>query len=358
MKISVIGDGMIKKDEIAGAAEKLSVQEPEIRMADWIMNKVELQRVRRDIEQHGPSLEHLPREVIDAILEAEMVLAHYAPIPGDLIREAENLKIIGICRAGYENVDVTEATRRGVIVFRVMGRNAEAVSDFTLGLLIAEARNIARSHMLLKQDRWLKPREENIHDLKGRTVGIMGFGRVGRLVARKLSGFDVKILVYDPYVDEGEIKRARAEPAALEDLFKQSDYICIHARLTDETRGMIDDRLISLMKPTSYIINTARAEIVDEEALCKALEEKRIAGAALDVFWVEPPPKGHILTRLDNVTLTSHLAGTTIESLTRSPELLVEDINRLLRGGRPLWVVNPSVLEKFNLESVLGTSVG
>ena len=116
---------------------------------------------------------------------------------------------------------------------------------------------------------------------------------------------------------------------------------------------MIDERLISLMKPSSYIVNTARAGLIDEVALCRALEEKRIAGAALDVFWAEPLPKDHILTRLENVTLTSHLAGTTIESLTRSPHLLIEDINRLLSGEAPRWVINPVALERIDLKSIV-----
>ena len=357
MKVSVIGDGMIEADDIVKAAKKLDIKDLKIEMTNWILDKVELQRVRREIEKYGPSLEHISQEIIDRVLDAEMVLAHYAPLPGDLIKAAKKLKVIGICRAGCENVDVTEASRKQVVVFRAMGRNAEAVSDFTVGLLLAEARNIARSNILLKSGIWFKPQEENVHDLKGRTVGIIGFGHVGRLVTKKLSGFDVKILVYDPYVHEEEIKKAQAEPASLEDLFGESDYVCIHARLTGETKGLINERLISLMKPTSYVINTARAEIIDEGALCKALKDKKIAGAALDVFWVEPLPIDHILTQLDNVTLTSHLAGTTIESLTRSPELLIEDINRLLRGEKPFWVVNPSVLGNFNLESTCNAGV-
>ena len=348
MKVLAIGDGMIEANKIAEAARKLKFKDLKIKAINWIMDKIELQKIRREIEKHGPSMKYLTNEIINEAINAEIILAHYAPIPGELINNAEKLKIIGICRAGYENVDLIEATKKGIPVFRVMGRNAEAVSDFTIGLLLAEARNIARSHMLLKQGIWLKPQEENIHDLKGRIVGIIGFGHVGRLVVKKLSGFGVKILVYDPYVDENEIRKAGAEPATLEDLFKKSDYISIHARLTKETKGMINEKLISLMKPTSYIINTARAEIIEEEALIKALKEKRIAGAALDVFWTEPLPKDHVLLKLDNVTLTSHLAGTTIESLTRSPELLIEDINRLLSSEKPLWVINPSVLKDFN----------
>lgn len=348
LKVLSIGDGMIDAGSIAEAADKLPLPH-EIESVNWLMNKVELQEARRIIEREGPSSQSVSDEILEAVSRANIVLAHYAPISAPAIEGAKSLRIIGICRAGYENVDVAAATKRGIPVFRIMGRNAEAVSDFTIGLLLAETRNIARSHAQLKQGIWIKPPEDEIHDLRGRTVGLVGFGYVGRLVAKKIIGFGVNNLVYDPNVSVSEITANLGHPASLEEIFSRSDYICIHARLSEETKGLISRRLISLMKPTSYLINSARAEIVDENALLQALEQRKIAGAALDVFWKEPLPKDHVLTRLDNVTLTSHLAGTTIESLTRSPELLVEEINTLLNGKTPSWVVNPEVLDNFHI---------
>jgi D-3-phosphoglycerate dehydrogenase / 2-oxoglutarate reductase len=348
LKILAVGDGMIDSASIAAASDKLTLPH-EIKSVNWLMDKVELQKARRIIERDGPSSQPVTDEILKAVSDADLVLAHYAPISADMIKCASRLKLIGICRAGYENVDVASATIRGIPVFRIMGRNSEAVSDFTIGLLLAETRNIARSHALLKQNIWIKPPEEDIHDLRGRTVGLVGFGYVGRLVAKKIKGFGVNILAYDPNVSDNEVTANFGQPASLEEIFSQSDYICIHARLSDETKGLIGRRLISLMKPTSYLINTARAEIVDESALLDALEQRKIAGAALDVFWREPLPKDHPLIRLDNVTLTSHLAGTTIESLSRSPELLIEEINALLNGETTSWVVNPEVLKNFRI---------
>jgi D-3-phosphoglycerate dehydrogenase len=347
LKVTVIGDGMIGSETMAKAARELNFESVELNALTWIMDKKELQKARRMIEENGPSAADLPQGLISMAMDSDIILVHYAPISGNLIRTAKKLKIIGTCRAGYENLDIQAATERNVVAFKIMGRNAEAVSDFTIGLLLAESRNIARSHMLMKQGAWLKPTEENIHNIVGRTVGIVGFGRVGRLVAEKLSAFHVRILVYDPYVGSEDIRKASAMSASLEELFRRSDYISVHARLTKETEGMIDEKLISLMKPTSYLINTARAGLIKESALSAALREKRIAGAALDVFWVEPLPRAHILTKLENVTLTSHLAGTTIESLTNSPKLLVEDVNRLLSGTSPFGVINPETLRHF-----------
>jgi D-3-phosphoglycerate dehydrogenase / 2-oxoglutarate reductase len=349
LKITLIGDGMITADTMARAALGLKVKIIELQALDWILDKVELQKVRRKIEAVGPSAVDLPQGILTKALDSEIILVHYAPISGNLIRAARNLKIIGTCRAGFDNLDISSATQANVVAFKIMGRNAEAVSDFTVGLILAESRNIARSHMLLRQGKWLKPPEENIHNLAGRNVGIIGFGYVGQLVAKKLSSFNVNITVYDPYVGADTVRKAGASQTSLDELFRHSDFICVHARLTKENEGMINERLISLMKPTSYIINSARAGLVNETSLCDALREKRIAGAALDVFWDEPLPKGHILTKLDNVTLTSHLAGTTIESLIQSPQLLIEDINRLLIGTEPIGVINPGALRTFSM---------
>jgi D-3-phosphoglycerate dehydrogenase len=341
---------MISAEMMASAARNLNVKNLEIQALDWILDKVRLQEARREIEVSGPSAVGLPQEIVRKAEDSEIILVHYAPVSGSLIEAATSLRIIGTCRGGFDNLDIESATQANVVAFRIMGRNAEAVSDFTVGLILAESRNIVRSNMLMRQGKWLKPPEENIHNLAGRTVGLLGFGYVGQLVARKLSSFDVGMLVYDPYVSADKVSKAGASTVSLEELFRLSDYICVLARLTKENEGIVDESLISLMKPTSYIINTARAGLVDEAALCDALVKKRIAGAALDVFWDEPLPKDHVLNKLDNVTLTSHLAGTTIETLTMSPKLLVADVNRLLIGERPFGVINPSALRSFSIK--------
>jgi D-3-phosphoglycerate dehydrogenase len=172
----------------------------------------------------------------------------------------------------------------------------------------------------------------------------VGFGFIGSLVAKKLSGFDVKVIVYDPYAAPERIRASGAEPAALEDIFKTADFVSMHARLTDENHKMVTKALIASMKPSAYFINTSRAGLVDQDALAEALAAGKIQGAALDVFTTEPIPEDSPFLKLDNVTLTSHLAGTTSDALGNSPFLLMEDIARFLAEGASRFIVNKEVL--------------
>jgi len=214
--------------------------------------------------------------------------------------------------------------------------------------MLAECRNIARAHYAIKKGDWRKTfsNNDNIPEMGGKTVGLVGFGFIGSLVAKKLSGFDVKVLVYDPYADPARIRAAGCVPAGLEELFKTSDFISLHARLTDENKKMVNKDLISLMKPTACLINTSRAGLVDQEALAAALGDKKIQGAGLDVFTTEPVPADSPFLALDNVTLTSHLAGTTSDALTNSPFLLMEDIAKFLSGEEARYIVNKEVLDR------------
>jgi D-3-phosphoglycerate dehydrogenase len=258
------------------------------------------------------------------------------------------LRIAGVSRAGVENVNVAEATKRGIVVFNIEGRNAEAVSDFAVGMMLAECRNIARAHFAIKSGQWRKTFSNSdwVPELKGKKVGIIGFGYIGRLVAQKLSGFGAIRLVYDPFVNAEDVRAAGCVPVDKESLFKECDFVTLHARMSEATKNMVGAKELALMKPTAYVVNTARAGMIDANALAAALKEKRIAGAGLDVFPDEPlKPDSPFLT-LDNVTLTTHIAGTTREALSRSPEILMEDIALLLAGKKPRFVVNKEVLER------------
>lgn len=348
MKIMVIGDAMIPGKDFESAAKKyLSDYVEEIITGDWENNWDNLQRRRLEVEKKGPEIEEVVPLIKEKGQDVSMLFGLFVPISKETFNYLPKVKIIGVSRAGLENVNVKEATQRGVLVFNVQGRNAEAVSDFAIGLLLAECRNIARAHYAIKNGQWRKEFSNSdwIPELKGKTVGIIGFGYIGRLVAKKLSGFEVRRLVYDPYVSEEEIRECGCIPVDKETLFKESDFITLHARLTEENKNLVGKYEISLMKPTAYIINTARAGLIDKEALIEALKTKRIAGAALDVFWEEPIPSDSELLELDNVTLTSHLAGTTKEALTRSPELLMEDVKKFIEGQKARFIVNPEVLE-------------
>ena len=358
----VVGDAMIPGEGFRAAFEAHLADFVEtVAVGDWERDWSKLQYRRLEVEKRGPEIEVVPEIVAESGTHAEILMGLFVPISTKVFDAMPDLKIAGVCRAGLENVNVEEADRRGVAVFNVMGRNAEAVSDFTVGLMLAEARNIARAHHAIRNGDWRKsfPNSESVPQLKGKTVGIVGFGHIGQLVAKKLSGFDLTVVVHDPFIDDGTVAAAGATLVSKEDLCRRSDFITVHARLTEASKGMIGRSEFALMKPTAYFINTGRAGLVDHTALTEALSGGRIAGAGIDVFPTEPIPEGDAILALDNVTLTTHIAGTTTEALTNSPSLLMEDIRRLLADASPRYLVNPAVLknEAFSrwLSRVQGT---
>jgi D-3-phosphoglycerate dehydrogenase len=245
-----------------------------------------------------------------------------------------------------ENVNVDEATRRGVAVVNVYGRNANAVAEQALGLMLAEVRDLSRADAAIKAGDWPEEPTSAVFELAGRTIGVIGFGNVGRKLARRLAGFDVRLLVYDPYVDAATIKEHGGEK--VEDfavVFRSSDVVTLHARLTDETSRFIGREQFSLMKPSAYFINNARSRMVDYDALYEALAGRRIAGAALDVHEDEPLPPESPWRRLGNVTLTPHIAGSTPEVWTNSATLVARAIKEVAQDGRATNTVNPEALE-------------
>jgi D-3-phosphoglycerate dehydrogenase / 2-oxoglutarate reductase len=347
LKSILIGDAMISGDSFGKAAEKyLSAYLGEAQVGDWEPDWGKLQARRLAVEKQGPEIEEVDSLISAQGKDTELLAGLFLPISSKVFAAMPKLKIAGVARAGVENVNVKEATKRGIAVFNIEGRNAEAVSDFAVGLMLSECRNIARAHYAIKTGTWRKEFSNSswVPELKGKTIGIVGFGYIGRLVARKLSGFDAQRIVFDPFVDPAVIQEAGCRPVDLDTLCQESDFITIHARLSDSTKKMIGAHQLGLMKKTAYLINTGRAGLLDEPALIEVLKAGKIAGAGLDVFYDEPLQADSPFLKLDNVTLTTHIAGTTREALTRSPELLMEDIEKLLSGGKPRFVVNKEVL--------------
>ena len=355
MRILCIGDAMIPGDRFKQACRHFSVQDNIVTADDWEDNWDRLQNRRLVIEKYGPDAEPVLPMIRYADKNTEVLLVLYAPVSKAAMEALPNLRLIGTARAGTENVDIQAATERGILVHHIMGRNAHAVSDFTIGILIAEARNIGRAHMAIKQGFWRKSfmNSDDIQEIGEKTLGIVGFGYIGKLVAKKLSGFNLNILVYDPYVADNIVLSHNACKVSKEELFINSDFISVHARLTADTEGFIGENEFRLMKPTAIFINTARAGLVDEDALYNALKEQRIAGAAMDVFSEEPLPENSRWLKLDNVTLTPHIAGTTYNALNSSPLMLVRDINRLLKGETPNFLINSEVLENLKVQEWL-----
>lgn len=322
MKIVGIGDLLIPRQYIREGFKEFEKKGHEVVTIQWqLKNYEELQNINLMVETNGSECYEPPQEILDTLKDADVIITQFCPITKNVIDNCKNLKEIGVLRGGCENVNVEYAKVKGIKVFNTPGRNANAVADFTVGMLISECRNIARSHKNLKEGEWIRDytNKDTVPDLPGKTIGIVGFGKVGRMVAQRLNGFEMNILAYDPYAKDFP---DYVKDSSLEEIMKQSDFVTIHSRLCDETFHMINAEMLSLMKPSAYIINTARSSLIDEKALYKVLKANKICGAALDVFDEEPPGKEYPLVTLDNVTITPHLAGGTVDAFTNSPVLL------------------------------------
>ena len=297
------------------------------------------------MEVNGPSEELAPSGLIDVIKDINILVVHFTIIPPSIINAAKDLEFIGVLRGGWENVDLPAASKRRIPVSNSPGRSADAVADFTVGLMICESKNIVRSSIALRQGLW-KQKYTNknfLYNLKGKTIGLVGFGQIGSRVAKKLSGFDVNILTYDPYIPEDVIKKAGCKKTELETLLKKSDFVSLHYRYNKGDKPIISKQELSLMKPTAYLINTAREGLVDSDSLYQVLKDQKIGGAAIDVYEKEPLPKDYPFFELENVTLTPHLAGHSLDSMTAPFEILGEEIERFLKG-EPLQFVRNGII--------------
>ena len=265
------------------------------------------------------------------ILEADFVFE-------ETLDAAPGLRFIGVCRGEIgQHVDLAAAARRGVTVVNTPGRNAVAVAELTIGLILALARRIPAAHAMIGAGRWHSAVDNLTEwqgmELAGKTAGLIGFGAVGRQVGRRLAAFDMRVLVYDPFV------AAPDKPGffvSLDDLLAGSDFVSLHCPLNAATRGLIGGRELALMKQTAYLVNTARAAIVDEAALLDALRSRRIAGAGLDVHLIEPLPPSSPWLALNNVVLTPHVGGATGDVVRHHSEMIVADLERWLAGEPPV----------------------
>ncbi len=251
-------------------------------------------------------------------------------VTADVLEHAHRLKFIGRAGVGLDNVDVEYATRRGIIVMNTPGGNTISTAEHTLSLFLALARNIPQAYQSLKEKRWDRKKFMGV-ELYGKTLGIIGLGRIGREVAKRAQAFGMKILGYDPYLPVEKFNELGIQPAGVEEICEQADFITIHTPLTDETRYLINEERLKKMKPTAMIVNCARGGIVDEKALVKALKEGWIAGAALDVFENEPPTDWEMFD-LPNLIATPHLGASTKEAQEKVAVQIAEQIRDALTG--------------------------
>ena len=296
------------------------------------------------IERHGPDEVEIPEELYTAIEDADVLMVHISPVPAKLIAKAKKLRAVLSNRGGLENIAVDELTKRGIPLFNNPAHNTNGVAELAIGLMVAETRNVARASMGLKNGVWREdyPNKLDGWELKGRTVGIVGFGNIGHRVAEMLQVFGCKVLVNDIYYDPDDEMLATLpiKCVDLPTLMRESDIVTLHAR---NTEVILNRELLSMMQPHAYFINTARAHMVDYDALYELLRDGKIMGAALEVHPVEPLPADYPFLKLDNVTLTTHRGGATVNAYADSPEMLLVDYARYLEGKKPRFFVNPAV---------------
>ena len=264
--------------------------------------------------------------------KADVIFVHQCPVSKKVINEAKNLKYILSWRGGVENIDMEAAKEKGVKVINCPAHNAYAVAEYTIGMILNELRNITRACMALKSGEWREKYQnsETLTEVRSQTIGIIGFGTIGRLVVERLKGFHPTILVNDPFADEDKIREEGCEPVTKEELLKRSDVVTIHARINAGDPPIIGKEEFHQMKETAYLINTSRAVAVDMEALYEALSEHKIMGAAIDVFPTEPVKKDEPLLNLDNITVTNHQGGATVESYIKAPEMVLYMLNQII----------------------------
>jgi len=280
-----------------------------------------------------------------------LIVRSATSVSADLLEHAGRLKVIGRAGTGVDNVDVAAATRRGIIVANAPGSNMVAAAEHALGLLLAIARNIPQAHAALVQGRWERKRFGGV-ELADKVLGVVGFGRIGQLVATRARAFEMRVVVFDPFVSAERCRELQVSSASLENLLLQADFVTLHAPLTPETRHLIDAERLHLMKPGVRIVNAARGDLVDLDALAGALRSGQVAGAALDVFPEEPYTAGPILG-LDNVVVTPHLGASTQEAQDRAGVIVAEQVAAALRGELVPNAVNIPQVQADEME-VLG----
>jgi D-3-phosphoglycerate dehydrogenase len=285
-----------------------------------------------------------PDAIVQVARNADAVLVTYAKLTADMIRQMVRCRIIARFGIGVDNVDITAATDAGIVVTRVPDYCIDEVSDHTLALLLALVRKIPFANSTVHAGRWEMSAVVPIHRLRGRVLGLVGFGRIPQLVAPKAKAFGLKVVTYDPYVPEHIMIAAGVDRVDFAELVKVSDYVSIHTPLMPETLGLFNTDVFRQMKPTAYLINTARGPIVDEAALAHALDVGHLAGAALDVLSQEPPTASPMLGR-DNVILTPHMSFYSVESLVELQTKAAEEVVRVLTGQLPRNPVNPEVMK-------------
>ncbi|MGG1664057.1 2-hydroxyacid dehydrogenase [Brevibacillus sp. NRS-1366] len=314
------------------------------------------------------NLQLLPEnELIELLKGKQIVITSYDEVTKRVIDACEDLRLIACTRSSPVNIDIEAATLREIPVIYTPGRNADCAAEYTIGMMLGIARNIPMAYKSLKEGHFVSEQQtekitkEGLKEdvtwalsaespyvlfkgfrLKGKTLGLIGLGSIGKKVATLAKAFGMNICVFDPYVPQKEMEDVDAKKVELETLLRESDFISCHAKVTRETTRLIGEQEFRMMKPTAYFINTSRGAIMDERALIHALKTKTIAGAALDVFESEPLSIEHpFIQELDNIVVTPHLGGATYDAITNHTTIIIEEIRRFVAGEKLLFQINP-----------------
>jgi phosphoglycerate dehydrogenase-like enzyme len=279
-------------------------------------------------------------QMIEALAGVDGVVAGSDNYSAPVLQSTDRLKVIVRVGVGYDTVDVAAATARGVEVGTTPGTNHHAVADYAFGLILALARNIVPHHVTTAAGQWTRRPGP---DVWGKTIGIVGAGAIGKGVGRRARGFDMTVLAHDVAPDPAWASQHEVTYVEVDDLLRRSDFVTLHAPLLSSTRRLINADRLRLMRPTAYLVNTARGELVDLDALADALVAGRLAGAAIDVFPREPPPADHPILRAPNVILSPHVAGLSLEANTAASRMACQSVAAALTGGRVAHCVNPEV---------------
>ena len=279
--------------------------------------------------------------LIENIKEADALILGGSPVTKRVLDASPNLKIVTKVGIGTDTIDIPEATKQGIVIANTPSANSMSVADMAVGLMLSVSLNITKANNSLRRGEWLP---FTGHEVYAKTAGIIGVGRIGKGIARRCRGFDMNLIGYDPYPDESFAKETGLKYVSLEEVFKNADILFIQTHPTPETQGLVNAERLGMMKKSAILINTSRGALVDSKALFEALSTGIIAGAGLDVLEVEPPVDEPLLT-LDNVVCTPHLGGMTAEAAERMLSAACKNVDDVLHGRKPEFVVNPEVYE-------------
>jgi D-3-phosphoglycerate dehydrogenase / 2-oxoglutarate reductase len=286
-----------------------------------------------------------PDGILAVARQADGLMVTYGQITAEVIAGLEKCKVIGRFGLGVDNIDVDAATKAGIAIVYVPDYCVDEVSDHAMAMLLNLARKISFSNQLVQAGRWEMPAVTPLARLRGRILGLAGFGQIPRALAPKAQAFGLKVIACDPYVDKTEAAALGVTIVAFKTLLKISDYVSIHVPLMPETERLFDAEAFRQMKPDALFVNTARGPLVDADALAKALDSGQLAGAALDVMPVEPPPVDSPLMGRDNVIFSPHTAFYSVEALDELQAKAAQGVVDVLKGEKPIYPINPEVME-------------